>query len=507
MDFVAKVSKLLIFCCGKNDDINDGDTNINASTDEIPVSNGTEDILRFFSFVGPYFNPSNIGSWTFPLGVMLHYISFELCRRIGRDDSQVTLSRAMPELALKVADVEPFKQASRIPDHEVVLLLDAILPLCQQALYSKSSHVSRAGEAALLYLSQIDYKICAPLLDFAMRALDISSVTQSHQAPAALSTMNRLILPSLRKDPTILLSRLPDILRLSLAGIDSNDEEKTIRTLVFYRTLTSWLPVGHGTRLIDAVTIQKTESHNRWCVGGSELIDFVPHNSDSKAFLEALKRLSRNSILFQDESTSSYSVRDSEKHIEAINMAEQAGHAMADWSISFLDRIYGLFRAAGEQEKIGKSHRVATKRSSADDVSRARHFTRILKECLRQFFAAMDDETFTCALNSVRVFLIDETHPLAVKYASALCESIAAARLHVMSNGNVSPGLRNLVLPLTAEIMGLSKNAVLYRIRCLAGAVRRAGVEVLTYREPILHTLKFALFQQNKHIFKAYNQL
>jgi hypothetical protein len=502
VDFVAKVSKLLVFCCGKNDGV-EQDSNIDTSTDGTEVSHGTEDILRFFSFVGPYFNPSNTGSWTFPLGIMLHYISFELCRRIGRDNSQETFKRALPKLASVVVEVEPFKRNPKIPDHEIVLILDSILPLCQQALYSKSSHVSRAGEASLLYLAQIDYKICAPLLEFAMRALDISSVTQSHQAPAALSTMNRLILPSLKKSPSILLERLPDILRLSLAGIDSNDEEKTIRTLVFYRTLTSWLPIGHAGKLVDGASLQKTKEDDHWRFGVRGVVDFISHQTDSKAYWDALKRLAPNSILFQPESAQPLDQDSDEVRLATLNLAEEASSAMADWSISFLDRIYSLFRSAGEQEKMGKSHRVATKRSSAEDVSRARHFTRILKECLKQFFAAMDGEIFTCAMNSVRGFLIDETHPLAVKYASALCESISSARGGVDIGQNISPGFSNLVLPLTGDIMNLSTNSVLYRMRCLSGAVRRAGVDVLIYREQILSTLDFALSQQNKHVFKA----
>ena len=504
VDFVAKVTKLLVFCCGKND-VADESEDIDDSEDKKRVSHGTKDILRFFSFVGPYFNPSNVGSWTFPLGVMLHYFSFELCRRLGRDTSQTSLNQVLPHLATKIAEVEPFKQSSSIPDHEIVLILDSILPLCQQALYSKSSHVSRAGEAALLYLVQIDYKICAPLLDFAMRALDVSSVTQSHQAPAALSTMNRMILPSLRKNPSILLERLPEILQLSLAGIDSNDEEKTIRTLVFYRTLTSWLPVGNGERLVDAVSLQNADDIvKNWRFGKSDLIDVLSYNSDSKSFWNSLKQLPSSSILVQQKSAEPFDPANEETRLRALNLAEEAGNAMADWSISFLDRIYGLFRAAGEQEKIGKSHRVATKRSSAADVSRARHFTRILNECLRQFFAAMDDETLICAMNSVRCFLIDESHSLAVKYASALCESICAARaIPNKKDANMSFGLTNLALPLTSDIRDLSKNTVLYRMRCLAGAVRRGGSEVLTYRTHILSTLEFALAHENKHIFKA----
>lgn len=504
VDFVAKLSKLLVFCSGKNDMTTGQGQSLETTSDETPpVSHGTEDLLRFFSFVGPYFNPSNTGSWTFPLGVMLHYISFELCRRIGRDDSQETLLKSMPNIASTVANVEPFKKCPRIPDHEIVLILDAILPLCQQALYSKSSHVSRAGEAALLYLSQIDYKVCSPLLDFAMRALDVSSVTQSHQAPAALSTLNRLVLPSLRKNPAILLERLPEILRLSLAGIDSNDEEKTIRTLVFYRTLTSWIPVGHAERMAEAIFLQRTRKEEMWRFGSGDLVDFASYDTDNEDFLNALKRLPSNSVIFQSDYANLIDPGDEKSRSRTLNFAEEASNAMADWSLSFLERIYGLFRAAGEQEKIGKSHRVATKRLSAADVSRARHFTRILKESLKQFFAAMDNDTFTCAMNSVRAFLIDETHPLAVKYGSALCEAIASARDMMQTNENCSPGLRNLVLPLTGHLENLSRKGILYRLRCFAGAVRRAGVEVLTFREQILSSLHFALKHDDKHIFKA----
>ena len=37
------------------------------------------------------------------------------------------------------------------------------------------------------------------------------------------------------------LERLPAIVGLSLAGIDSNDENKTLRTLALYRNVTSWI--------------------------------------------------------------------------------------------------------------------------------------------------------------------------------------------------------------------------------------------------------------------------
>jgi len=225
VDFVSKLSKLLMFCLGKNDQNKEADAE--PATDgrdgDEPISDGTADVLRFLAFVAPYFHPSNTGAWTFPLGVLLHYISYEFCRRLARGASQQALMKKYPLLASRAGEIEPYKKLSGIPENEIVLILDALLPLCQQTLYSKSARVARAGESALLYLTQIDHKICPLFLDFAMRALDISSVTLSHQAPAALSALSRLVSPSLKTNPSFFLERLPEILRLTLAGIDSND--------------------------------------------------------------------------------------------------------------------------------------------------------------------------------------------------------------------------------------------------------------------------------------------
>ena len=94
-------------------------------------------------------------------------------------------------------------------------------------------------------------RVAPPLIDFTLEALGASAVTLSHQAPAALSALTRLLQPALRRAPGIVLRRLPDVLRLTLAGIDGNDQNKSLRTLIFYRNLCMWLPVGGGIALPD----------------------------------------------------------------------------------------------------------------------------------------------------------------------------------------------------------------------------------------------------------------
>jgi hypothetical protein len=186
IDFVAKVAKLLVTTLGtgpQEEDASHADSNTT-------ISAGTNDILRFLNFCAPYFNPSNLGSWSFTLGAFLHYFAYEMCCRVGATAALLSLKTTNPALAKSFSEAQPGSTFGAIPPHEVVALMNAMLPLCQQALYSKNGRVGRAGESAMLYLIQIDPVHTTPsFLDFATRALDISAVNLSHQAPAALSAL------------------------------------------------------------------------------------------------------------------------------------------------------------------------------------------------------------------------------------------------------------------------------------------------------------------------------
>lgn len=502
VDFVSRLSKLLVFCLGKNDGKKNQDEEGVSELGGVPnngkeISKGTEDMLAFLAYVAPYFHPSNTGAWTFPLGVFLHYLSYELCRRLARGASQSALAEKYPELAEKVETVEPYKAHSLIPDHELVLILDAMLPLCQQALYSKNSRVGRAGESALLYLTQIDHKICPVFLDFAMRALDISSVTLSHQAPAALSVLSRLVPPSLKKNPSFFLERLPEMLRLTLAGIDSNDEDKTIRTLIFYRTLTSWIPIGKNKTKKVNLHGNKKEA-GTWAFG-SELIDSIANLSENKNYWDFLRTLPKDSLLFQAEISHSIELDDQRERM--VVLLEEAALALGDWCLAFLERIYDLLRAAGEQEKVGKSHGIASRHSSAD-ASQAKHFNLLFRQCIAQVFAAMDESNFVSAARSVAAFLSSETLPFAAKYASILCEAVCATRCQ---DGSSSKSGLDIVLPCLYEDLSNKSSATkLYRFRALAGGVRYAGVHVQSYKQEIKTILEMAFSdKEDKKVVKA----
>ena len=525
MDFVGRLTKMIMFCSGPGKAV--GPAGAAAGGDAAIVSEGTADTLRFLSFVTPYFNPSNVGAWTFPLGAFLHYLAYELCHRVGNAAGLRTLRADHPETYERLMADEPYLAGLELPGNEVVAFLDRLLPLCQQvsvpfwnassqvlrispqtllstqALYSKNPNVSHAGETAMLYLVQIDPRRASPpLLDFGLRALDVSSVNLSHQAPAALSAISRLLQPTLRRDPAAVLRRLPDILRLTLAGIDSNDQNKSLRTLVLYRNMAMWIPVG------GPVVVPRRDGGAAPGDGwdgtssiGTDLMSARRALAETAPYRAAVAALPEGSLLALPPGAAADD-GDGACALELDGLFDEAMAAMSDWSLSFLDRVFDLLRAAGEQEKLGRGHGGVGMRHTSADVAMTRNFQRIMKETLVYVFSGMDDGTYGRALRQVVDFVSGETLPFAVKDASLLCQAVCSTRFASRDApyADVSPGLDALVPVLVEDLGRRSGKSATYRLRCLAGAVRYAGSAVLRHGEAIRGAIEFALSKKDDRV-------
>ena len=154
-----------------------------------------------------------------------------------------------------------------------------------------------------------------------------------------------------------MLGRLPDILRLTLAGIDGNDQNKSLRTLILYRNLMMWLPVGgpiknpSGAAAADIVsnTVLDCDGRDGTMQVGDQLMATRYTFVETEEYKDAIGKLPQSSVLASQQQ---YMAIDEEHDV----LMQEAMLAMSDWSLMFLDRIYELYRAAGEQEKLGKGH-------------------------------------------------------------------------------------------------------------------------------------------------------
>ena len=505
VDFVEKLSTLLVFCIGKNDQDPKVEKSLSVDVTKLDVSkvsSGTADLIRFLSFVGPYFNPTNVGGWTFPLGVMLNFLCAHFAQRVGTEVGQSVLASSHPFIAEEMAIREPYLKDT-IPEHEIPLILDALLPLCQQSIYSKNMYVGKAGEASLLCLVQITPTFISPyFLDFAAKALDVSSINLSHQAPSALGVLDRLLQPSLRRNPSMILQRLPNILALTLLGIDSNDRRKTIATLTFYHTVTSWLPVG-SVCCSHKCEKQNDQSRRRKDDGtvrlGDNLVEYIAKIEKSEAFRKSVSQLSEGTFVLSGDPLD-LEIDEIERELYNKELLEETALSIGDWALAFLDRVYELLRAAGKQEKVSKNHLGASVRHTSSDAQQSKSFSRLLTTCLIRVFSAMDAKTYQRAVDSVCRFLSSETLPFAAKDSSSLCKAVTIAK-------DDGYGFNALVPIMTRDLAKLSTLTACYRLRCLSGAVKYSGEHLLSFDEVIFSAINFALSAsedgEQKQLFKT----
>ena len=101
-----------------------------------------------------------------------------------------------PNLTKALNHAEPYMEALSWSADDMASLLDALLPLCQQAILSKTEYVRTVAMWSLRRLASMDpVSVCPPVLDFCIRALDVCSLHNAHQTPAALSAITLSLIP------------------------------------------------------------------------------------------------------------------------------------------------------------------------------------------------------------------------------------------------------------------------------------------------------------------------
>jgi hypothetical protein len=191
-----------------------------------------------------YFYPSNTGNWTNMLSTFFLTFILQLCRHVGH-----TLASAVCPTPDAAAATDALPQdRSHPPLHLPTLqyLVTNLLPYCLEGLYSKNPFMTQYCSACIKNLVAVQPAVCGPIvMPFLLAALDPAAVSNAHQAPVAMQTLSSCFRPLMYPQPVI-LPYLPDILRLTLPGIEPSDVSKTSITLHLYSTILAWLPTTMG---------------------------------------------------------------------------------------------------------------------------------------------------------------------------------------------------------------------------------------------------------------------
>ena len=134
------------------------------------VSPGALKLLSLFRSLRTYFHPSNGGRWSLEMGLMVNYVLRGLASRVGAES--VLREGGIPTL--------PTGELTR---DDAGLVVDALLPLVLEMVYSKDPSVGALSNMCLSALASLSPKSVAPAFaELILRALDpVASINHTHQ--------------------------------------------------------------------------------------------------------------------------------------------------------------------------------------------------------------------------------------------------------------------------------------------------------------------------------------
>lgn len=134
------------------------------------VSPGALKLLSLFRGLRTYFHPSNGGRWSLEMGLMVNYVLRSLASRVGA------------ESVLREGGLPP-PPTGELTRDDAGLVVDALLPLVLEMVYSKDPSVGSLSNMCLSALASLSPKSVAPAFaELILRALDpVASINHTHQ--------------------------------------------------------------------------------------------------------------------------------------------------------------------------------------------------------------------------------------------------------------------------------------------------------------------------------------
>jgi len=180
-------------------------------------------LSRFLTTLRSYFYPSNEGKWTSKLAMLLEALCTTFIQRMKKEREG---NLPHPELHLNDQVINEF--------------VNILLPIIRTAMFAKNTFMKAAVALSVKQLAYAAPSLLPPALaPYITYALE--TLTETHQAPAALQILSAHLHPSIAQDgfaPSLVAS-----LFASLPGIDPNDEDKSLYTLRYLYAFLSHVPL------------------------------------------------------------------------------------------------------------------------------------------------------------------------------------------------------------------------------------------------------------------------
>lgn len=460
---MRKLAKLLVFTLGHGPV-----TEVELPTGELgalqsyQVSEGTRLLLQLLKQTSTYTHPSNSGSWSNNLAFFIGWVCAGLARRVGE------------QWGIPSEDGRGGLQGAFLPitKGEVHGLVRTLFPLVQSLLYSKSANTVDVAQRALKHLCRIaPFDICAPAMDIIAKALDPSSVNQTHQVVPALRALGLLVHPLLYPRP-LLAPYLPTMLELSLPGLDANDTKKTMATLGLYHHIFSWIPIAGEDNAMKDDTLK------------SEFPPLLFLDSD-------LPESKRGGPLCGSED-------------ELYEALERTAGFISAWVPRVMESLFKLVENLEAPSK-GNSAGNGLLGKLAGQFEVAMLFS--LSRCVWSLFERMDDKAHKQATLQLANLISEKCLSDAVKKVALFVEACVDTRNDAALQVLMPRLMDGLPGFSTGNKKELATREIVWRLRLLAAACKHGGNSLVLYEDPLVKILEVCYQHEDKKIRKNARKL
>jgi hypothetical protein len=411
-------------------------------------------VIQFMQSIRVYLNPSNTGNFGVDLSYFMNCFIAELCKMIANKIWYTMNGTVKSDFSLH--------------EDTVKYLSGCFCSFVLENLYAKNPFITQQNISTLKNLCSIQPSLGKVIVPCLLLALRSESVNQSHMAPTALMALTSCLKPLLYPNP-ILFSYLPEILQLSIAGVDPNDTRKSSTALMMYITLLNWCPKNLicSTEEIEVVSerllfhYQQTNVSNDYLdiTSGKGNLESKPYGSD-----------------YENNQT-----------LILTNVVQ----ALSAWSQQLLENMFGLLKTKEIPQK-------------AKNGSTPWGLSSYFIETFEMLVRLMTKERRNEVINQVLDFALENSRENCCKEVGKMLETLCSS----------DPSLLSLCLSRIADqdvLVGSgSTDKIAYRIFLCGACMRYCGGDaIVTSGVSILHTFGRDLFKlhTDKKIRKSSTKL
>ncbi|KAJ6226968.1 proteasome activator complex subunit 4 [Anaeramoeba flamelloides] len=451
-------------------------------------------LKKFIQATKDYFHPLNTGMWTLNLSTFLLSLSSNLTKRMKIQNRE--------KLNIKNNNNENTKLIeNHLNEKEIENFILMLRPLLNMTLFSRDPLSMIFTTQTGKNLSDLNPKLIYPFI-FKTARNTLKTVIHGHQNLAIIEFLNSTIVTLFSTQEVdengfpLKLKYFPELMELTMKGIDINDIRKYVAVLMFLTHLFSCIPLIDPTN-DEILGIDKEKSNT-----DNEEIDLKKESEKEnkpniEINFELLKVLGFGELLKNNQIS-----KDAIIDQVFLKITSNLKH----WLFIFFDKILIVI------SKIDK----LTKKEKQFSISGL---------CVEQMFQQCSETIFIELLEKLKLFVTNNIYPNSIMQIGKFCSAASSANPKTTLKTFVPFFYHNLVDKCTKtenkndqieielekeekekkydyKFLKIGKNKLKWYLNLLNSIVQSTGPELLNYKNELLIIINLCFRSSNKKIYK-----